>query len=74
MQGVYLSLYQELKIIRLIFQVLDALIGKSGVVECAFIQSDICETGYFASPVELGVCLVLDGIWLSALMVMSVDL
>ena len=42
-------------------------------MECAFIQSDICETGYFASPVELGVCLVLDGIWLSALLVMSVD-
>ena len=74
MQDVYLSLYQEQKITRLPFQVLDALNGKSGVVECAFVQSDICETGYFASPVELGVCLVLDGIWLSALLVMSVDL
>jgi len=24
-------------------------------VECAFIKSDVCDTGYFASPVELGV-------------------
>lgn len=24
-------------------------------MECAFIKSDVCETGYFASPVELGV-------------------
>ncbi|RMX56135.1 hypothetical protein pdam_00012092 [Pocillopora damicornis] len=34
--------------------VLDALNGKAGIVECAFIKSDICGTGYFASPVELG--------------------
>lgn len=38
-------------------QVLDALNGKQGMVECAFVQSDVCNTGYFASPVELGVCL-----------------
>ena len=25
------------------------------MVECAFIKSDVCDTGYFASPVELGV-------------------
>ena len=36
-------------------EVLDALNGKTGIVECAFIKSDICGTGYFASPVELGV-------------------
>ena len=24
-------------------------------MECAFIKSDVCDTGYFASPVELGV-------------------
>ncbi|XP_015762229.1 PREDICTED: malate dehydrogenase, mitochondrial-like [Acropora digitifera] len=39
---------------RFVTSVLDALNGKSGVVECAFVQSDICGTGYFASPVELG--------------------
>ena len=36
-------------------QVLDALNGKQGVTECAFVQSDVCGTGYFAQPVELGV-------------------
>ena len=36
-------------------QVLDAINGKKGMVECAFVQSDVCDTGYFASPVELGV-------------------
>lgn len=25
------------------------------MVECAFIKSDVCDTGYFASPVQLGV-------------------
>lgn len=34
--------------------VLDALNGKQGVTECAFVQSDVCGTGYFAQPVELG--------------------
>lgn len=37
-------------------QVLDALNGKQGVTECAFVQSDVCGTGYFAQLVELGVC------------------
>ena len=37
---------------------LDALSGKQGVVECAFVKSDLLEASYFASPIELGVCLI----------------
>lgn len=39
---------------KFVTSVLDALNGKQGMVECAFVQSDVCNTGYFASPVELG--------------------
>jgi len=28
--------------------------GKSGVVECAFVKSDVTETPYFATPLLLG--------------------
>ncbi len=28
--------------------------GKSGVVECAFVQSDVTEAKYFATPIVLG--------------------
>ncbi|XP_038074678.1 malate dehydrogenase, mitochondrial-like [Patiria miniata] len=34
--------------------VLKALNGEQGVVECAFVKSDITEAGYFANPVLLG--------------------
>ncbi|PIK56961.1 putative malate dehydrogenase, mitochondrial [Apostichopus japonicus] len=33
---------------------LEAMNGKEGVVECAFVQSDLTEAAYFASPVLLG--------------------
>ena len=28
--------------------------GKSGIVECAFVKSDVTETPYFATPLLLG--------------------
>jgi len=34
--------------------VLKALAGEQGVVECAFVKSDITEAGYFANPILLG--------------------
>ncbi|XP_020613695.1 malate dehydrogenase, mitochondrial-like [Orbicella faveolata] len=39
---------------KFISSVLAALNGQKNMVECAFIKSDVCDTGYFASPVELG--------------------
>ncbi len=35
-------------------QLLEAMGGKSGVVECAFVQSDLTEANYFATPLLLG--------------------
>jgi len=35
-------------------QLLDAMAGKSGVVECAFVKSEVTETPYFATPLLLG--------------------
>ncbi|KAK3752738.1 hypothetical protein QZH41_018712, partial [Actinostola sp. cb2023] len=34
--------------------VLEALDGKTGVVQCAFIKSDVTSSTYFATPLELG--------------------
>ncbi|XP_071789688.1 malate dehydrogenase, mitochondrial-like [Asterias amurensis] len=34
--------------------VLEALNGKAGVVECAYVRSDITEASYFANPILLG--------------------
>jgi malate dehydrogenase len=28
--------------------------GKTGVVECAFVKSDVTEASYFATPIRLG--------------------
>jgi len=39
---------------RFVFSVLRALKGEKGVVECAFIKSDVNEVPYFATPLELG--------------------
>jgi len=36
---------------------LEALGGKAGVVQCAFIKSDVTDSEYFATPLELGVSL-----------------
>ena len=35
-------------------QLLEALNGKSDVVECAFVSSDVTEAAYFATPLLLG--------------------
>ncbi len=32
--------------------------GKKGVVECAFVRSDVTEAEYFATPILLGVSMV----------------
>lgn len=33
---------------------IDAMNGKDGVVECAYIKSDVTEASYFATPILLG--------------------
>ncbi|XP_068179205.1 malate dehydrogenase, mitochondrial [Antennarius striatus] len=40
---------------RFTFSVLDAMNGKEGVVECAFVKSDVTECKYFSTPLLLGV-------------------
>lgn len=35
-------------------QLLEAMAGKSNIVECAFVQSDVSEAPYFATPLLLG--------------------
>ena len=37
------------------FTILEALNGKTGLVECAYVASDITSASYFASPILLGV-------------------
>ncbi|XP_065055532.1 malate dehydrogenase, mitochondrial-like [Rhopilema esculentum] len=39
---------------RFAFSVLDALAGKKGVVECAYVKSDVTAATYFATPLLLG--------------------
>lgn len=36
------------------FQLLEAMNGKDGVIECAFVKSDVTEAAYFANPILLG--------------------
>ena len=35
-------------------QLLEAMSGKTGVVECTFIKSNVTDATYFATPVRLG--------------------
>lgn len=35
-------------------QLLEAMSGKTDVVECAFVKSDVTKAAYFATPVRLG--------------------
>lgn len=35
-------------------QLLEAMAGKSNIVECAFVKSDVSEAPYFATPLLLG--------------------
>nr|AYV89198.1 malate dehydrogenase-like protein [Tetranychus evansi] len=39
---------------RFAFSLLEGLAGKPDVVECAYVQSDLTEASYFATPVHLG--------------------
>ncbi|NXC36179.1 MDHM protein, partial [Campylorhamphus procurvoides] len=39
---------------RFVFSLLDAMSGKQGVVECAFVKSDVTESPYFSTPLQLG--------------------
>ncbi|XP_041455831.1 malate dehydrogenase, mitochondrial-like [Lytechinus variegatus] len=39
---------------RFCFSLLQAINGKEGVVECAFVRSDLTESPYFANPILLG--------------------
>ncbi|KAL2297283.1 hypothetical protein Nmel_016579 [Mimus melanotis] len=39
---------------RFVFSLLDAMSGKQGVVECAFVRSDVTEVPYFSTPLQLG--------------------
>ena len=38
-----------------LFKLLKALRGDSGIVECAFVPSDVTSASYFSTPLELGV-------------------
>lgn len=40
---------------RFTFSLLDAMNGKEGVVECAFVRSEETECKYFSTPLLLGV-------------------
>ena len=40
---------------RFTFSVLDAMNGKEGVVECAYVRSEETECKYFSTPLLLGV-------------------
>ena len=35
--------------------ILEALNGEQGIVECAFVRSDVTEAKYFSTPLLLGV-------------------
>ena len=37
------------------FSILEAMNGKKGVVECAYLASDVTEASHFATPILLGV-------------------
>ncbi|KAF2977267.1 hypothetical protein EK904_008161, partial [Melospiza melodia maxima] len=39
---------------RFAFSLLEAMSGKQGVVECAFVRSDVTEVPYFSTPLQLG--------------------
>lgn len=39
---------------RFTFSVLKALSGQSGIIECAYVKSDVTEASYFATPLLLG--------------------
>lgn len=42
---------------RFVFSLVDAMNGKEGVIECAFVRSEETESPYFSTPLLLGVCI-----------------
>ncbi|KAF4791039.1 serine/arginine repetitive matrix protein 3 [Turdus rufiventris] len=44
---------------RFAFSLLEAMGGKQGVVECAFVRSDVTEVPYFSTPLQLGAIMAL---------------
>lgn len=44
------------------FALLDALEGEEGIVECAYVRSDETAAAYIATPLLLGVSLLLSGL------------
>ncbi|VEL29055.1 unnamed protein product [Protopolystoma xenopodis] len=40
--------------VRFVTSLLEAMSGRQGVVECAFVQSDVTECEFFATPLLLG--------------------
>lgn len=40
---------------RFVNSLLQAINGKSGVVECTFVQSDVTEFEFFSTPIQLSV-------------------
>lgn len=45
---------------RFVFSLVNAINGKEGVIECAFVRSDETESPYFSTPLLLGVCTLND--------------
>lgn len=46
---------------RFVFSLVDAMNGKEGVIECAFVRSEETESPYFSTPLLLGVRTLNDG-------------
>ena len=44
---------------RFAFSILEAMNGKKGVVECAYVASDVTDCTYFATPILLGVSIMI---------------
>ncbi|THD19817.1 malate dehydrogenase [Fasciola hepatica] len=40
--------------VRFATSLMEAMTGRAGVVECAFVQSDVSECEFFATPITLG--------------------
>ncbi len=41
---------------RFVYSVLEAMNGKQGVVECAYVATPDAEAKYFATPLQFDVC------------------
>lgn len=48
---------------RFVFSLVDAMNGKSGVVECSYVKSQETDCTYFSTPLLLGVCAAGGGLY-----------